>query len=55
VGIFADAARIMIGFVRDIRDQGFNPTYLNIGGGLGIDYRRRCVALNARVDSPVLW
>ena len=42
VGIFADAARIMIGFVRQIRDEGFNPTYLNIGGGLGIDYRRRC-------------
>ena len=46
VGIFADAARIMIGFVRQIRDRGFNPTYLNIGGGLGIDYRRRCATLS---------
>jgi diaminopimelate decarboxylase len=41
VDIFRDAARIMIGFVEDIRAQGFTSLkYLNIGGGLGIDYAR---------------
>jgi diaminopimelate decarboxylase len=41
VDIFRDAALIMLGFVREIRAQGFDPTYLNIGGGLGIDYSHR--------------
>ena len=41
VDIFRDAARIMIGFVEKIREEGFDIKYLNIGGGLGIDYYRR--------------
>ena len=41
VDIFRDAARIMIRFVEKIRAEGFNIKYLNIGGGLGIDYYRR--------------
>ena len=28
----------MTGYLQQIRDQGFNIKYLNIGGGLGIDY-----------------
>ena len=42
VAIFRDAAQIMVSFVRQIRDQGFDLRYLNIGGGLGIDYLHRC-------------
>lgn len=41
VDIFRDAAEIMVGFVREIRAQGFDLQYLNIGGGLGIDYHHR--------------
>ena len=41
VAIFRDAAEIMLRFVADIRAQGFNLQYLNIGGGLGIDYHHR--------------
>eukprot|EP00737_Agarophyton_chilense_P002366 gb/GEZJ01002693.1/.p2 GENE.gb/GEZJ01002693.1/~~gb/GEZJ01002693.1/.p2 ORF type:complete len:473 (-),score=60.98 gb/GEZJ01002693.1/:2740-4158(-) len=41
VDIFKDAADIMLGFIDDIKQQGFeNLQYLNIGGGLGIDYER---------------
>ena len=39
VGVFKDAAEIMVGFVKRIRELGFDTMrYLNIGGGLGIDY-----------------
>ena len=41
VNIFRDAAEIMVGFAREIRSQGFDIRYLNIGGGLGIDYYHR--------------
>lgn len=42
VSIFKDAADIMIGFIDNIRSQGFKSLkYLNIGGGLGIDYKRQ--------------
>lgn len=41
VDIFKDAADIMIGFIDQIQAQGFDSLrYLNIGGGLGIDYNR---------------
>lgn len=41
VDIFKDAADIMISFINDIRSQGFDTLkFLNIGGGLGIDYER---------------
>ncbi|PWA44053.1 pyridoxal-dependent decarboxylase family protein [Artemisia annua] len=38
VDIFRDAAEIMVKFIDEIRAQGFDISYLNIGGGLGIDY-----------------
>ncbi|KAE9590922.1 hypothetical protein Lal_00023277 [Lupinus albus] len=38
VDIFRDAAEIMVNYIDQIRDQGFEVDYLNIGGGLGIDY-----------------
>jgi diaminopimelate decarboxylase len=42
VDIFADAARIMVAFVEQIRAAGFpGLKFLNIGGGLGIDYYHR--------------
>jgi Pyridoxal-dependent decarboxylase, pyridoxal binding domain len=42
VNIFRDAAVLMVGFLDQIRAQGFDVSFLNIGGGLGIDYYRRC-------------
>lgn len=41
VNIFRDATVLMVDFIRQIREQGFNLKYLNIGGGLGIDYYRK--------------
>ncbi|XP_058725077.1 diaminopimelate decarboxylase 1, chloroplastic-like [Vicia villosa] len=38
VDIFRDAAAIMVNYIDEIRAQGFEVDYLNIGGGLGIDY-----------------
>lgn len=38
VDIFRDAAVIMVKYIDQIRAQGFDVNYLNIGGGLGIDY-----------------
>ncbi|OIW20548.1 hypothetical protein TanjilG_14486 [Lupinus angustifolius] len=38
VDIFRDAATIMVNYIDQIRAQGFEVNYLNIGGGLGIDY-----------------
>ncbi|KAL3651186.1 hypothetical protein CASFOL_004188 [Castilleja foliolosa] len=38
VDIFRDAAVLMVNFIDEIRSQGFEIDYLNIGGGLGIDY-----------------
>eukprot|EP01024_Parvocaulis_polyphysoides_P042025 TRINITY_DN3850_c0_g1_i2.p1 TRINITY_DN3850_c0_g1~~TRINITY_DN3850_c0_g1_i2.p1 ORF type:complete len:488 (-),score=57.63 TRINITY_DN3850_c0_g1_i2:82-1545(-) len=40
VDIFRDAAIIMCDVIRIIRQEGFDLKYLNIGGGLGIDYQR---------------
>ncbi|KAK9831322.1 hypothetical protein WJX81_002115 [Elliptochloris bilobata] len=50
VAIFRDAAQIMVSFVRQIRDQGFNLRYLNIGGGLGIDYHHKGEKLPSPAD-----
>jgi diaminopimelate decarboxylase len=36
-----DAAVIMCDFVRRINQEGFKLKYLNIGGGLGIDYEHK--------------
>ncbi|KAL9231657.1 hypothetical protein vseg_006855 [Gypsophila vaccaria] len=38
VDIFRDAAVLMVNYIDQIREQGFEISYLNIGGGLGIDY-----------------
>jgi len=38
-----DAAVIMCDFIKKINDEGFTLSYLNIGGGLGIDYTHKCV------------
>ncbi|KAL0348425.1 UNVERIFIED_CONTAM: Diaminopimelate decarboxylase 1, chloroplastic [Sesamum angustifolium] len=38
VDIFRDAAILMVNYIDHIRDQGFEIDFLNIGGGLGIDY-----------------
>lgn len=40
VRIFRDATEIMLAFMRAIQVEGFSLRYLNIGGGLGIDYER---------------
>jgi diaminopimelate decarboxylase len=51
VDIFRDAADIMIRFVEQIRAQGFTSLkYLNIGGGLGIDYEREGAAIPSPAD-----
>lgn len=38
VDVFRDAAVAMTGYLEEIRKQGFDIKFLNIGGGLGIDY-----------------
>ncbi|KAL0376163.1 UNVERIFIED_CONTAM: putative diaminopimelate decarboxylase, chloroplastic [Sesamum calycinum] len=38
VDIFRDAAVLMVNYIDQIRDQGFEINYLTIGGGLGIEY-----------------
>ena len=43
VNIFRDAAVLMVDFVKHIREQGFDLKFLNIGGGLGIDYYHQYV------------
>jgi diaminopimelate decarboxylase len=51
VDIFRDAAEIMIGHVQHIRELGFSTLkYLNIGGGLGIDYGREGEQIPAPSD-----
>ena len=65
VDIFKDAAEIMVGFVREIRSRGFDLQYLNIGGGLGIDYHHRHAweplaslsrgGSSQLLDQPCLW
>ena len=38
--VFRDAAQVMVNYLDSIRAAGFPVQYLNIGGGLGIDYSR---------------
>ncbi|RQV96049.1 diaminopimelate decarboxylase, partial [bacterium] len=40
VSIFRDATRVMMKMIEVIRDKGFDIQYLNLGGGLGIDYEK---------------
>ena len=41
VTVFKDAADKMVEFIEFIRNEGFNLEYLNLGGGLGIDYEKK--------------
>lgn len=50
VNIFRDATVLMVEFIRQIREQGFKLKYLNIGGGLGIDYARQGDKLPTPMD-----
>uniref|UniRef100_A0A0D6QYP7 diaminopimelate decarboxylase n=1 Tax=Araucaria cunninghamii TaxID=56994 RepID=A0A0D6QYP7_ARACU len=50
VDIFRDAATLMIQYIDKIRDQGFEIKYLNIGGGLGIDYHHTGAVLPTPMD-----
>ncbi|GJN20964.1 hypothetical protein PR202_gb08406 [Eleusine coracana subsp. coracana] len=50
VDIFRDAAALMVNFVDEIRAQGFELEYLNIGGGLGIDYHHTDAVLPTPMD-----
>ena len=45
----------MTNFVKEIRSQGFELQYLDIGGGLGIDYYRRCVTAHDRLSHSTLY
>lgn len=40
VRVFRDATERMVAFIRSIQAEGFRLRYLNLGGGLGIDYER---------------
>ena len=50
VDIFRDAAVLMIEYIDEIRRQGFEVSYLNIGGGLGIDYYHAGAVLPTPMD-----
>ncbi|KAH7835360.1 hypothetical protein Vadar_025455 [Vaccinium darrowii] len=43
VDIFLDAAVLLVNYIDQIWDQGFETDYLNIGGQLGIDYQTGAV------------
>ncbi len=48
--IFRDATELMMRFIETIRSEGFPVRYLNIGGGLGIDYERKGEAIPTPAD-----
>eukprot|EP00775_Hariotina_reticulata_P008763 gene8763-8942_t len=50
VSIFKDAAVIMCEFINKINAEGFKLRYLNIGGGLGIDYYHKGDVLPTPTD-----
>lgn len=50
VSVFKDAADIMVGYLDVMREEGFPIKYLNIGGGLGIDYKRTGAPLPTPTD-----
>ncbi|KAK4803557.1 hypothetical protein SAY86_003374 [Trapa natans] len=50
VDIFRDAAVLMVNYIDIIREQGFEISYLNIGGGLGIDYYHTGAILPTPMD-----
>ncbi|KAK8967990.1 hypothetical protein KSP40_PGU021811 [Platanthera guangdongensis] len=50
VDIFRDAAILMVNYIDEIRSQGFEIEFLNIGGGLGIDYYHAGAILPTPMD-----
>lgn len=50
VDIFKDAAVLMVNYIDEIRKEGFEIEYLNIGGGLGIDYYHAGAILPTPMD-----
>ncbi|KAJ6848362.1 diaminopimelate decarboxylase 1, chloroplastic-like [Iris pallida] len=50
VDIFRDAAVLMVNYIDQIRAEGFELEYLNIGGGLGIDYYHAGAVLPTPMD-----
>lgn len=50
VDIFRDAAILMVKYIDEIRSQGFDLEFLNIGGGLGIDYYHAGAVLPTPMD-----
>lgn len=48
--IFKDAAVLMVNYIDEIRKEGFEIEYLNIGGGLGIDYYHEGAILPTPMD-----
>ncbi|XP_020582560.1 diaminopimelate decarboxylase 1, chloroplastic-like [Phalaenopsis equestris] len=50
VDIFRDAAILMVNYIDEIRSQGFEVEFLNIGGGLGIDYYHAGAILPTPMD-----
>ncbi|KAI3984169.1 hypothetical protein MKX01_011123 [Papaver californicum] len=50
VDIFRDAALLMVNYIDQIRAEGFELSYLNIGGGLGIDYYHAGAILPTPMD-----
>lgn len=40
----------MVNYIDQIREQGFEMKYLNIGGGLGIDYYHKGAVLPTPMD-----
>jgi hypothetical protein len=50
VDVFRDAVVLMVDFVNKIRSENFKIQYLNIGGGLGIDYYHKGTILPTPKD-----
>lgn len=50
VDIFRDAALLMVQYIDQIRTKGFDIKYLNIGGGLGIDYHHAGAIIPTPMD-----
>eukprot|EP00249_Psilotum_nudum_P016216 c25722_g1_i1 orf=652-2145(-) len=50
VDIFRDAAILMVQYIDQIQAQGFIIKFLNIGGGLGIDYHHSGAVLPTPMD-----
>lgn len=50
VDVFRDAAVVMVDYIKQIRNENFKIQYLNIGGGLGIDYHHEGAILPTPKD-----